>query len=379
MESRFGCDFSQIRVHDDVNAANAARTVDARAFTVRQDILFGEGQYAPGTGKGMHLLAHELAHSIQQSSDSATGVSEVLTIQRSIGDAHDLQSVRFHGDPVLEACYDNERTLHVGNTGEAVAKVQQALEDLNFSLPEHGVDGVYGSETARAVREYQLSEGLVPDSVVGTKTIGRLDLAFAYPVPQVGRCTNPVVPRPPGKTDQQMITESDGAALLMTSDARYHLQRVRDMVAAGQMHKATTQDLVTLHDAQLWLNTHVSRRTEFLNTVDKALAVYHEFLTLNIQYRLIHGVDPSANCVGCNQATAIVDDPNCVINFCDLFFMRGPQCRRNVICHERLHLTGVRNHPRGNTPAAALDSTWNMLELIKGIMRQPYSACNAGI
>ncbi len=68
MEQRFGHDFSRVRVHDDSHAAASARAVDARAYTAGSQIVFGEGQYAPGKGAGQHLLAHELTHVVQQKS-----------------------------------------------------------------------------------------------------------------------------------------------------------------------------------------------------------------------------------------------------------------------------------------------------------------------
>ncbi|PTL78086.1 DUF4157 domain-containing protein [Vitiosangium sp. GDMCC 1.1324] len=63
-EPRFGHDFSRVRVHIDDDAAQA---VQARAYTVGQDIVFGQGEYAPDTTEGKHLLAHELTHVVQQS------------------------------------------------------------------------------------------------------------------------------------------------------------------------------------------------------------------------------------------------------------------------------------------------------------------------
>src|SRR5690348_9227267 len=66
MEPRFGYDFSRLRVHTDAEAAEAARALRARAFTVGDDIVFGCGEYAPGTLRGRHLLAHELTHVLQQ-------------------------------------------------------------------------------------------------------------------------------------------------------------------------------------------------------------------------------------------------------------------------------------------------------------------------
>ena len=66
MESRFGYDFGRIRIHRDTKGAESARSVDALAYTVGQDIIFGEGQWAPDTKRGGRLLAHELAHVVQQ-------------------------------------------------------------------------------------------------------------------------------------------------------------------------------------------------------------------------------------------------------------------------------------------------------------------------
>ena len=77
MESRFGHDFSGVRVHDDPVAAESARAVNARAYTVGEDIAFASGQYDPNSHSGSHLLAHELAHTIQQRGlqRSSNGVS----------------------------------------------------------------------------------------------------------------------------------------------------------------------------------------------------------------------------------------------------------------------------------------------------------------
>jgi Domain of unknown function (DUF4157) len=65
-EPRFGHDFSEVRVHTDARAAESARAVNALAFTVGRDVVFGQGHYAPGKSQGKRLLAHELTHVLQQ-------------------------------------------------------------------------------------------------------------------------------------------------------------------------------------------------------------------------------------------------------------------------------------------------------------------------
>ncbi|MCY1279761.1 hypothetical protein D9M68_327620 [compost metagenome] len=67
MESRFGHDFSQVRVHTGTEAERSTRDLAAQAFTLRNDIVFASGQFAPETTTGRRLLAHELTHVVQQS------------------------------------------------------------------------------------------------------------------------------------------------------------------------------------------------------------------------------------------------------------------------------------------------------------------------
>lgn len=66
MQSRFGHDFSRVRVHTDGEAAVSAQAVNARAYTQGEHIVFGRGEYEPQTNEGRRVLAHELAHVIQQ-------------------------------------------------------------------------------------------------------------------------------------------------------------------------------------------------------------------------------------------------------------------------------------------------------------------------
>ncbi len=66
MEHRFGHDFGRVRIHTDAKAVESARAVDALAYTVGPHIAFAAGRYSPHTRDGSRLIAHELAHNIQQ-------------------------------------------------------------------------------------------------------------------------------------------------------------------------------------------------------------------------------------------------------------------------------------------------------------------------
>lgn len=72
MEPRFGHDFSHVRVHTDAQAAESARAMNALAYTVGQDIVFGARQYTPDTLEGQHSLAHELTHVVQQRANNGS-------------------------------------------------------------------------------------------------------------------------------------------------------------------------------------------------------------------------------------------------------------------------------------------------------------------
>ncbi|HYO12271.1 MAG TPA: DUF4157 domain-containing protein [Thermoanaerobaculia bacterium] len=86
LEPRFGRDLGAVRVHEGPEAAEAAQAAEARAFTVGRDVVFSPGQYAPGTPDGRHLLAHELAHVVQQSEPESTPA-----VQRSPWDVNPPQ------------------------------------------------------------------------------------------------------------------------------------------------------------------------------------------------------------------------------------------------------------------------------------------------
>jgi hypothetical protein len=85
MEPRFGHDFSRVRVHLDSQAAASARDVGALAYTVGCDIVFAQGQFSPRNAAGQQLLAHELAHTVQQSA----GGDRVITRDLRVGTKND--------------------------------------------------------------------------------------------------------------------------------------------------------------------------------------------------------------------------------------------------------------------------------------------------
>ena len=130
---------------------------------------------------------------------SPTGAPASIAVQRKLGDGHDLASPRFKGNATLEAVFDDEQALSKGSSGTPVRKVQHALIDYGFRLPNHGADGDYGKETRAAVKSFQADAGIKGndmDGVIGKHTMGELDkraITFPGPGKAVGKGSAPVV------------------------------------------------------------------------------------------------------------------------------------------------------------------------------------------
>lgn len=92
METGFGRSFEDVRVHTDSAAATASQDLNARAFTVGQDVYFGQGAYDPGSSSGKHLIAHELAHVAQGGAPAAKSAGGMSL--SSPGDAAEVEADR---------------------------------------------------------------------------------------------------------------------------------------------------------------------------------------------------------------------------------------------------------------------------------------------
>ena len=128
MESRFGRDFSQVRVHADAHAAESARAVDAAAYTVGRDVVFGANQFVPSTTSGQKLLAHELAHVVQQGTHKVFG-AEGLSLGAA-GDVHEAQA-----DRAADQVMGERGTPTLGSASGAAVQRQPLLGGTPTSSP----------------------------------------------------------------------------------------------------------------------------------------------------------------------------------------------------------------------------------------------------
>lgn len=118
MESRFGHNFSSVRVFHDEAAARSARSVAANAYTVGDKIVFNCGRYSPESHSGRRLLAHELTHVVQQQFASPTGASR-LPIGEP-GSAHELAAER-----AASASMQDSPSPDGGGRAEALARASR--------------------------------------------------------------------------------------------------------------------------------------------------------------------------------------------------------------------------------------------------------------
>ncbi len=92
-EPRFGKDFGDVRVHDDLSAHDAANSIGAQAFTYGNRVAFGRGAYSPHTTTGRQLIAHELAHVVQSRGPGADARRAVSITARVPSDMITMQAV----------------------------------------------------------------------------------------------------------------------------------------------------------------------------------------------------------------------------------------------------------------------------------------------
>src|SRR5690606_38244399 len=91
-EDSLGADLSGVRVHRDASSETAAQAVGAKAYTIGQDIHFGAGQFDPSSSEGQLLLAHEVAHTVQQAGGPAARQNK-LAVSSPV-DAAELEADR---------------------------------------------------------------------------------------------------------------------------------------------------------------------------------------------------------------------------------------------------------------------------------------------
>lgn len=186
-EPRFGHDFANVRVHSDHAANESARRLGARAYTEGEHINFAAGEHKPSTRAGRQLLAHELAHVVQQSRTSDRATSQTPVASLSPVQSHDVQrKLVATGDAAGFAALANaiiavqcevrvaasgEVSLHATNVqGPQTRDAQELIKTLRTAINDEKTTSI---EFIRGATSTRASDRNV---IVGNYQLARIDL-----------------------------------------------------------------------------------------------------------------------------------------------------------------------------------------------------------
>lgn len=145
-EGFFGVDLGGVRLHADGKAAELSRSLGAEAFTVGNDVFFGEGRFTPGSSSGMGLLAHELTHVVQQGGSSMRRVDpNAVAVSRSpLAGTQIFRTVDYNDSSNLEGSAMAEKATG----GASAAASMQDWEGATgkFVIPDKKPEGVESAE-----------------------------------------------------------------------------------------------------------------------------------------------------------------------------------------------------------------------------------------
>jgi hypothetical protein len=153
--SAFGFDFSHVRVHADRQAELSANAIGAKAYTVANHVVFGPGAYAPGTADGRHLIAHELAHVVQQGNANQAVATGSLAID-STGelDAERAADAAVRSGPVGSPVPTTERLASRASRSPVVQRqTGAATATVPMKVIAHGASDVAVKAAETQMRE----------------------------------------------------------------------------------------------------------------------------------------------------------------------------------------------------------------------------------
>jgi hypothetical protein len=196
LEPIVGGDLSRAKIHTGPESASAAEALDARAFTVGQDIHFGAGEYAPGTKEGDRLLSHELTHttqagahnvrrkSLDENAEHSPDISKPGDADEKAADASGDRAAATHGDGIVSGGAAAKPAVAKSRGSDARNAAAQAynlkhpdlVEEFNRITGNICSDGE-GNVDVSKVREWQAKHGQADDGKVGPHTLAAADAA----------------------------------------------------------------------------------------------------------------------------------------------------------------------------------------------------------
>lgn len=313
MESRFGHDFSHVRVHTGPQAAKSAEDVNAKAYTVGKDVVFGAGEYTPGTQQGQKLLAHELAHTLQQGESGplirrAANPLRVDGLYENRADADEANFVYFDYDSPAAGDSPPEKALDAAEKAKAVAAAHDAVAAKETEISLYGYASDEGGSTAvidrrlNAVENVIKAEGFAAPNIIhrtasASSSAGKYDYRF-WRVVEIQHGKNP--------STRQSTTPAASAPAACPADRTTALNTVRSN-AVGLIDKALPRLASYIKDAKT--------EPDVAAALDKYFGKDHSVKTAtDVQDRVKEVrkmIDPSAKTGAATFLCGTSDEPTC--------------------------------------------------------------------
>ncbi|HEY2714260.1 MAG TPA: DUF4157 domain-containing protein [Chthoniobacterales bacterium] len=222
IECRFGRDFSNVRVHTDAQAAQSAQAVNALAYTVGRDIVFGDGLYSPGTIAGRRLIAHELTHVAQQSGNSLT---PALLHVGSEADPAETEADR--ASRAVETA-DSQASYKASISQESSRKIRRRVRPENVSCHDSGLTNpnLTGTEAVAAITDADADAIILARQAEQTLTT---QLAAARAGDPIDAATDTILQEELGLT----LTNRAQFGLIQQQIGRF--RRVRETLESGYL------------------------------------------------------------------------------------------------------------------------------------------------
>lgn len=326
MEPRFGHDFGQVRVHTGAQADESARAVNALAYTVGRDIVFRADQYQPESRPGQRLLAHELAHVVQQGFDNAALQPQLALDQP--GDVYE-QEANHVADHVMRmpdpaprlqarcACGD-----HAATGGECAECRKQHAPDLQRAA----VDLAQDSPLSLSRSPYGLFRN-------------------GGGQPQPPPPPPPVAPVAPTQQQATVIENARGPAAIRTQTALF---RLRGTVPPGPAGRPDPGEMMRRRARALarvmfnWDNPNMDQVEEIVSSMVSRL--------INPQVMVAGRNDPE-----CGNRAAYVRGLRPPIILCPTFFSDTPEQQIRTLIHEAAHLARIGSATLGESYCVIFD------------------------
>ncbi len=361
MEARLGYDFRHVRLHHDQQAAQSALEVNALAYTLGKDVVFSSGQFAPHTHAGQKLLAHELAHTVQQGSarpliqrQAASFRVEGLYEERGSEPNFvyfDLARPTPADNPPESALDSAEENKVENKAHEALAANDQVISLYGYASEEGGTSTTTPLIDRRldAVQNVLVREGFQPPRTVNRQhnlgcSTGKYDYRF-WRVVEMQRGTGASTRTCTPSTTQPTACATNQASDIESVRSAAHQLIVGSSGALARLDKyiqnpASEPDVATALD-RYFGNSHSAQTATDVRARVDAIRVFLEGLAPSGAASFVCGTMDEPTCHTGSPANSSHSLQR--VTICPTFFTNPKYNTRQeeILIHESSHASGI--------------------------------------